>query len=70
MALTRNELDAAGCDEPGCTRDHSTIVLGSACHPAAPVRVAYAKATGELRLWCSVCEGLLIEIMVARRLDS
>ena len=58
----RPELDRLRCDEPGCDCDDE-LVLGSLCHPEAPVFAIYSK--GELRLECAECEQLIITVAVA-----
>ena len=66
MPITREDLDAAGCDTPGCTRDHSIVCLIAGCHPEAGTSVAYDKRIGALRLACCECGGEYVEIAVAR----
>jgi hypothetical protein len=61
---TRSTLNATGCDEPGCTHDHSVLWLCSLCHPTEGLEVAYEKATGVLTVTCKVCETLVARILV------
>ena len=63
-ALTlRPELDQLRCSEPGCDCDDE-LVLGSVCHPDAPVWAVYTNG-GELTLRCSECDEPVLTIAVA-----
>lgn len=64
-ALTREQLDAAGCGTPNCGHDHSVLFLHAMCHPKAGTRVSYAKSTGELTVACRVCKKLVAKLKVA-----
>jgi hypothetical protein len=66
MALTREDLDAAGCGNPLCTIYHPVMVLAQTCHQAAGLNVVYSKRTGTLGITCRRCNGPLAEIAVAR----
>ena len=65
MALTRKQLDAAGCEIPNCGHDHSTIFLHALCHPSAGTRVSYDKPTGLLTIDCRRCKKLIAQVKVA-----
>ncbi len=60
----RPELDRLRCDAPDCDCDDDEIVLGSVCHPGAPVWAVYANG-GELTLRCSECDEVVLTIAVA-----
>ncbi len=65
MVLTRVDLDQGGCAMPGCTHDHTTLVLYSRCRQSAGQRVSYDKRTGNIRIVCRRCEALVAEIAAA-----
>lgn len=64
--LTREDLDATGCGNPGCTHDHTVLFLGTNCHPQAGLNVSYDKRTGRLCVTCRRCDAPAAEIAVAR----
>lgn len=65
-AMTRENLDRAQCDQPGCNhKDHPELVLMGACHPRKPTYVTYIRATGCLSITCGVCRQLVTVIQVA-----
>lgn len=65
-ALTRGELDEAGCSMPDCTHsDHSEIYLHGRCHMNAGTRVHYTRGTGVLTVACRTCGKLVARIAVA-----
>ena len=64
-ALTREDLDAARCSNPGCTHD-SPVLEMVACHDAAGLRLYYDKRTGRLSASCFVCNATVLVIAVAR----
>lgn len=66
-ALTREDLDPRGCDNPTCTHDHSTLYVNPTCHPGAVVEAEYVKATGTLELRCPACRRPICSIQVAHR---
>lgn len=66
-ALTREDLDAVGCDTPGCTHDHSVLVMNASCHPMAGLCVAYDKRSGALRITCGRCDKPVARVSVAGR---
>jgi hypothetical protein len=53
--VTKADLDAAGCDAPGCTHDHSVVFLHAACHMTEAVHVRYDKTLGQLIIGCFRC---------------
>lgn len=65
MALTRMDLDAAGCETPNCGHDHTVLYLYSRCHGSAGQRVSYDKRTGSIRIVCRKCEAVVAEVAVA-----
>ena len=65
MALTRQQLDIAGCGEPNCDHDHSVLFLHSVCHANAGTRVSYDKLTGLLVIRCRRCAQLVAHVKVA-----
>jgi hypothetical protein len=64
-ALTRLQLDIAGCGTPNCGHDHSVLFLHAACHPSAGTRVSYDKPTGLLTVACKRCDKLVVQVKVA-----
>jgi hypothetical protein len=69
MTLLRQDLDAATCDEPGCSvsDQHLVLTLQARCHDALGVVVAYDKRRGALAFACPCCHAFLAEIAVADR---
>lgn len=65
MALTRAQLDQAGCGMPNCDHDHSVLYLHGVCHMKGGVEVAYVKATGTLKISCAKCHKPVAEVAVA-----
>jgi hypothetical protein len=65
MALSRRQLDVAGCDEPNCGHDHSVLYLHAACHPKAGTNARYDKPTGLLTIECKRCNKLVAQVKVA-----
>lgn len=65
MALTRQQLDIAGCGQPGCDHDHSVLFLHAVCHPSAGTRASYSKLTGELTVDCRRCGKPVAKVKVA-----
>lgn len=65
MTLTRAELDAATCSNPGCAHDHDDgpLYLHATCHAAAPVDTRYEH--GEIVLTCGLCDREVARIAVA-----
>lgn len=67
-ALTRADLDARQCEDPGCDRtDHvaqERVYFSSRCHPGTGV-VEVSYRSGVLTLRCSVCRTIAVEIAVA-----
>jgi hypothetical protein len=49
------ELEAMGCETPGCTHDHSVIYMASHCHPGGGLFVKFVKDVGALIMECKVC---------------
>ena len=70
MALTRIELDQAGCDMADCQHDHSILYLHAGCHLKGGVEVIYTKATGALTISCAKCHKFVAEIAVATMPDA
>jgi hypothetical protein len=64
-ALTRKQLDVAGCGQPNCEHDHTVLFLHGACHPNAGTRVSYDKRTGELTVECRRCKKLVAQVKVS-----
>jgi hypothetical protein len=64
-ALSRKQLDVAGCGEPNCDHDHTVLFLHSVCHPNAGTRVNYDKRTGLLTIECRRCKKLIAHVKVA-----
>lgn len=70
LPLTRQQLDASGCEIPGCDHRHDDVlVLAARCHPKANTVVTYHKATGMLKVACSVCKATIVHVLVARTND-
>jgi len=67
MALSREQLDVAGCSEPNCGHDHTVLFLHSVCHPKAGTRASYDKRTGLLAVACNRCLKLVAQVKVADR---
>lgn len=66
-ALSRKQLDAAGCGDPNCSYDHTVLFLHSVCHPSAGTRVNYDKRTGVLTIECRRCKKLVAHVKVAEQ---
>lgn len=64
LALTRRQLDVAGCDTPNCGHDHSVLFLTGRCHQRG-VEAKYVKATGEIEIRCRVCKKPVVNVAVA-----
>jgi hypothetical protein len=67
MALSREQLDVAGCGSPNCGHDHTVLFLHSVCHPSAGTRASYDKRTGLLTIECKRCDRLVAHVKVADR---
>lgn len=67
--LTRETLDRAGCQTPGCTRCDSIIVMSGDCHPGVPLTLTYDKKIGALRAFCFKCDAVVAEISVGWALN-
>jgi hypothetical protein len=65
--LTRVELDATGCSNPGCDHDHTVLFFHPRCHPHRGLIVSYDKRTGLISMKCRVCKRPLRDIAVAAR---
>lgn len=65
--LTREDLDASGCDDPGCTHDHSILYLHSQCHPDHGVTARYDKRQGLVIICCLGCHVEVVRIAPASR---
>jgi hypothetical protein len=63
--LTQIDLDAAGCDNPRCTHDHSKIYLIPSCHPRAGISALYDKPSGTLEFECRRCRAPVAVVAVA-----
>lgn len=64
--LIRRDLDAAVCDDPGCTHTNhpaAGLALHSRCHPASTLQVWYVD--GLLTVKCGTCKGDVCQIAVA-----
>ena len=62
MALTKKQLDAAMCQEPGCD-NCGPLVLSGRCHPGQPTVAVYDR--GNIFIECSVCSMPVTSIAVA-----
>lgn len=68
--LTREALDASGCEEPGCKHEHDDVLmLNAKCHPGGRIEVSYNKGTGNLKVACAACKKTVAYIAVARAND-
>jgi hypothetical protein len=65
--LTRTDLDATQCEEPGCTSDHRIIYFHPACHPDCGLDVRYDKLLCYLALLCHECGDVVARIAPADR---
>lgn len=63
---TREDLDEAQCQHPGCTNANCDLVLKPACHPRAGLRVKYVR-TGALVIGCADCHAHVVSVKVASR---
>jgi hypothetical protein len=63
--LTRVELDAMGCQTPGCTHqhDHTPMFLHARCHMDSGVTVQYFD--GALTINCAKCKAFICRVAVA-----
>jgi hypothetical protein len=66
-ALTQEDLIDVGCSTPNCTHDHSVLFLHSFCHPEMALGACYEKATGELVLFCALCDEPVTRFRVASK---
>lgn len=64
-ALSRKQLDVAGCGVPNCGHDHTVLYLHGICHPSAGTRASYDKRTGLLTIECRRCKKLVARVKVA-----
>jgi hypothetical protein len=63
--VTRNELNALGCNMPGCDhKDHNVMFLHPNCHAYAGTWASYDKTTDTLTIRCRACERAFVEILV------
>ena len=68
--MTREQLDASGCEIPDCKHEHDDVLfLNALCHPKARSEVSYNKATGNLKVACAFCKKTVAYIAVARASD-
>lgn len=68
MSLTRKDLDRARCADPACTGAcgaEDELFLHATCHPGAALHVGYRSQTGELWLYCAVCDDIITRVLVA-----
>jgi hypothetical protein len=61
------EILNRGCEAPGCTHDHSTLIMHSRCHFNAPTIVVFLKDRPYLLVACDVCKKPLAFIAIASR---
>jgi len=62
--LTRNALDKASCQAPGCKHDnHDGLVLHGRCHVKAPTTVRYW-VSGVVEVRCKQCGQKIAEILL------
>lgn len=54
-----------GCRHPECTSDDcGPMVISPGCHLGRPVYAAFDKATGYVRIRCSVCGTEIVELVL------
>lgn len=65
--ITQKDMAHAQCGNPGCsTPGACQIWLHGRCHPSAPNRSVYDKASGTLLVLCAECEAPIAAFLVAR----
>lgn len=62
--LTRDVLQNAKCENPGCTEDHP-LALNARCHPGVPLFAWFHKDDGILLLVCAECGEPVAAVQVA-----
>ena len=63
-----DRLAAQGCAVPNCKHEHDgTVYIHGRCHINARMEVSYSTGTGLLRITCSECEQLVMEVAVASK---
>ncbi len=62
MPMTRADLDALECNEPGCTKTSHEVHLSGVCHPRMPSNVVYKNGT--LIMSCAICNEVVAEVSV------
>ena len=70
LMIFLEELEAMRCAACQAGRDSDDMLfMHSRCHPTAATWMVYAKGSGAVRVQCSVCDALVVEIAVAPRCD-
>lgn len=70
MILTKQHLDAMGCDTPGCDHSDHVLYFSAACHPKGRLEIAYSKASGTLLVTCKQCKREVAELAVAESYEA
>ena len=63
--LFKEDMDSAGCDDPGCTHDHSVLYLHAQCHPRTGCVVRYKKEEGQMIVSCLRCGNEVVRFVPA-----
>jgi hypothetical protein len=62
--MTRDDLDALGCQDPDCNCGSRVMTLRPGCHPHTGVFATY-DGEGTLVMRCAVCDQFVASVLVA-----
>jgi len=65
--IYREDLDRSVCEGCGKRPEDHTFQVNPVCHDDAGVVAEYRVGEGTLRLYCKVCNDLVMVLQVARR---
>jgi len=61
------EIIAQGCQTPGCTHKHTSLVVVARCHPKAGINAIIDSVTQTIAIRCRECEQTVVKIKIASR---
>jgi hypothetical protein len=61
------EIIAQGCQTPGCTHKHTSLVVVARCHPKAGIDAIIDSVTQTIAIRCRECKQNVAEIKIASR---